>query len=136
MIGRIQAGDHVDVLSGFQVQPDGAARPRPMLRTLLQNVEVLQAPPPTSPTSSTASMTAAQTQNVVLKVPEKTATELAFASDNGKVWLILRPQAGAAQSRMSLVTLDRVLLGMDPIPVDKFLAKKRSLITKIYQGQF
>jgi len=49
MIGRIHAGDHVDVLSGLQVQPDGAGRPRPVLRTLLQDVEVLDAPPAEGP---------------------------------------------------------------------------------------
>src|SRR5919202_262587 len=43
IIGRIAAGDHVDVLAGFQVEPDsGAARPHPVMRTLLQDVEVLQ----------------------------------------------------------------------------------------------
>ena len=26
MIGNVQAGDHVDVLAGFEVQPDGATR--------------------------------------------------------------------------------------------------------------
>jgi Flp pilus assembly protein CpaB len=137
MIGRIQAGDHVDVLAGFEVQPDGATRPRPVVRTLLQDVTVLQAPPVVSTTTQPATATnSAQTQNVVLKVPERQSTELAFSSDNGKVWVVLRPQVGATQRRMSLVTLDRLLLGMDPIPVDRFLAKKRGLINKVYKGDF
>lgn len=137
MVGRVQAGDRVDVLAGFQVQPDGATRPRPVVRTLLQNVEVLQAPPAAEGSSQPATITnAGQTQNVVLKVPERESTEVAFSSDNGKVWIVLRPQAGASQSRMSLVTLDRLLLGMEPIPVDRFLAKKRALIRKVYQGDF
>jgi Flp pilus assembly protein CpaB len=137
MIGRIQAGDHVDVLAGFQVQPDGAARPRPVLRTLLQDVEVLEAPPPSDPSKTqTSTMNAGQTQNVVLKVPERKDPELAFSSDNGKVWIVLRPQAGATQSRMSLVTLDRLLLGMDPIPVDRVFGKKRALVRNIYRGNF
>jgi Flp pilus assembly protein CpaB len=131
MIGDVQAGDHVDVLAGFQVQPDGSGRPRPVLRTLLQDVEVLKAPKE----STKQAMGAAQTQNVVLRVPEKSSPELAFSSDNGKVWIVLRPQAGADQSPPSLVTLDRLLLGMPPIPVDRFLSKKRGLISKIYQGE-
>ena len=135
IIGRVAAGDRVDVLAGFQVQPDGATRPRPILRTLLQNVEVLQAPPTTDTAAKTpATPVVNQTQNIVLKVPEKDMGELAFSSDNGKVWIALRPQAGAAQHQMTLVTLDRLLLGMDPIPVDRFLAHKRSLINKIYRG--
>jgi Flp pilus assembly protein CpaB len=115
MVGDIHAGDHVDVLAGFLVQPDGAARPRPMLRTLLQNVEVLKAP--SDP--STKAGIAGQTQNVVLRVPELRSTELAFSADNGKVWIVLRPQAGATQGKPSLVTLDRLLVGMDPIPLDR-----------------
>ena len=46
MVGQIQTGDHVDVFAGFQVQPTGSGgRARPVLRVLLQDVEVLQAPP-------------------------------------------------------------------------------------------
>jgi pilus assembly protein CpaB len=134
MIGRIHPGDHVDVLSGFQVQPDGAGRPRPVLRTLLQDVEVLDAP--AAGKSQGLGASASQTQNVTLRVSEKDVPQLAFASDNGKVWIVLRAQAGAKQSAMSLVTLDRLLLGLDPIPVDRFLAKKRSLIRKVYRGDF
>ena len=134
MIGRIHAGDHVDVLSGFQVQPDGAGRPRPVLRTLLQDVEVLDAPADKGQGGLGAS--SSQTQNVTLRISEKDAPELAFASDNGKVWIVLRAQAGAKQRAMSLVTLDRLLLGLDPIPVDRFLANKRSLIRKVYRGDF
>jgi len=73
---------------------------------------------------------------VTLRLSEKAMPELAFASDNGKVWIVLRAQAGAKQSAMSLVTLDRLLLGLDPIPVDRFLSKKRSLIRKVYRGDF
>jgi Flp pilus assembly protein CpaB len=135
MIGNVQAGDHVDVLAGFQVQPDTSGRPRPVLRTLLQDVEVLKAPE-VSDKPQQQTMGAGQTQNIVLRVPEKSAGELAFSIDNGKVWVALRPQAGADQSRPSLVTLDRLLLGMEPIPVDRFLSKKRDLITKIYKGDF
>src|SRR5205085_10414401 len=36
MIGDVKAGDHVDVLAGFNVQPDGAARPRPVLKAIMQ----------------------------------------------------------------------------------------------------
>jgi len=135
MIGNVKAGDHVDVLAGFQVQPDGSGRPRPVLRTLLQDVEVLQAPEG-SDKPQQQTMGAGQTQNVVLRVPETESGELAFSLDNGKVWIVLRPQAGASQSKPSLVTLDRLLLGMPPIPVDRFLSEKRDLINKVYKGDF
>jgi Flp pilus assembly protein CpaB len=133
MVGQVQTGDHVDVFAGFQVQPDGTGgRPRPVLRVLLQDVEVLQAPQ--EPKAGFGGQ--AQTQNVVLRVSDKDAPQLAFSIDNGKVWISLRPPAGAKQGQPSLVTLDRLLLGMDPIPVDRFLAKKRAALTQIYQGDF
>jgi Flp pilus assembly protein CpaB len=133
MIGDIEAGDHVDVYAGFQVQSEAASRPRAVLRTLLQDVLVLQAP---APPKQGALSQATQTQDVVLRVPEAKANELAFSIDNGKVWLALRPGAGAKSTPPSLVTLDRLLLGMPPIAVDKFLAKKRGLINQLYQGSF
>ena len=134
MIGDIHAGDHVDVFAGFQVQGENAGRPRPVLRVLLQNVEVLKAPGPVK--TGGGGLAAQQNQYVVLRVSDKDAPQLAFSSDNGKVWIALRPQAGAKQDKPSLVTLDRLLLGMDPIPVDRFLAKKRGLIAKVYRGDF
>jgi pilus assembly protein CpaB len=134
MIGDIKPGDHVDVFAGFQVQPDGgSARPRPVLRVLLQDVEVLKAP---AAGKSGGGLGGQAAQTVVLRVAEKEAPQLAFSSDNGKVWIALRPQAGAKPQKPSLVTLDRLLLGMDPIPVDRFLAKKRALVAKIYRGDF
>ena len=137
MIGRVQAGDRVDVYAGFEVQPDGAAtRPRPVLRTLLQDVEVLQAPPPSDPTKAqTTATNATQTQNVVLKVPERESPEVAFSVDNGKVWIASRPQVGGTQRPMSLVTLDRLLLGMKPIPVNRFGGKRRAILDKISRGE-
>jgi Flp pilus assembly protein CpaB len=116
MAGQIQTGDHVDVFAGFQVQPVGSGgRTHPVLRVLLQDVEVLQAPP--APKQGGLSG-GGQTQNVVLRVSDKDAPQLAFSSDNGKLWISLRPAAGAKQDAPSMVTLNRLLLGMDPIPVD------------------
>jgi len=128
MVGQIQTGDHVDVLAGFQVQPDGTGRARPVMRVLVQDVEVIQAPP--APKDGSGLSGPSQSQNVVLRVTEKDAAQLAFSSDNGKLWIVLRPPVGAKQDLPSLVTLDRLLLGLDPIPVDRFLANKRGLITK------
>jgi pilus assembly protein CpaB len=123
MTGEIQAGDHVDVYAGFQVQPDGAGRPRPVLRVLLQDVEVLKAPAANQKSQGLAAATT-QTQNIVLRVRDQDAAALAFASDNGKVWLTLRPQAGAVSAKPSLYNLERLLLGMPPLPVDGSLTKK------------
>ena len=130
MVGQIQTGDHVDVFAGFQVQPTGmgGGRARPVLRVLLQDVEVLQAPP--APKQGGLG-NQSQTQGVVLRVSDKDAPQLAFSSDNGKLWISLRPPAGAEQDPPSMVTLERLLLGLDPIPVD---AKKRAGLSQLNQG--
>jgi Flp pilus assembly protein CpaB len=53
--------------------------------------------------------------NVQLKVTEEQAANLAFASDNGRLWLALRPSAGAKTSPPSIVTVETLLLGVEPI---------------------
>jgi Flp pilus assembly protein CpaB len=110
IIGDVSAGDRVDVLGGFNVE--GTTRGRPMMRTLLQNILVLKAP-----SSGKVSATSLdKTQNVVLRVPDTKVGQLAWASDNGKVWLVLRPKAGAQQSPPSLVGIESLLVGTRPIP--------------------
>jgi pilus assembly protein CpaB len=123
LIGQIQAGDHVDVYAGFNVQPDGASRPRPVMRVLLQDIEVLAAPDADEKAAVGSSTT--QAKNVVLRVPEEKAAELAFTSDNGKAWLVLRPQAGADTSPPSLTNLDRMVMGLPPIPLDRVRSELR-----------
>ena len=132
-LANVHTGDHVDVYAGFEVEPGGSGRSHPVLRELLQDVVVLEAP---GEEKQGGLGGGSPTKNLVLQVDAKSAPELAFASDNGKLWIVLRPPAGARAKTPSLATLDRLLLGMDPIPVDRFLAKKRGLIAKVYQGDF
>lgn len=127
LIGQVQPGDHVDVYATFLVQPDGAAQPRPVTRVLLQDIEVLAAPSPDQKSAPGAG-TATQSHNVVLRVPERQAPEVAFSQDNGKVWIALRPQAGAEQSQPSLTNLDRIVTGMAPIPIDRMRSRARGVI--------
>lgn len=129
LIGQVQRGDHVDVMATFLVKPDGAAQPRPIARTLMQDVEVLAAPSPDekAPTGAGA---ASQMHNVVLRMKESDALNLAFASDNGKVWIALRPQVGAEQDELSLTNLDRIVTGMDPIPLERLRSQARDLVTE------
>jgi len=106
MIGKVEPGDRVDVFATlFQRGPTGA-QGKPILKVLAQNALVLDAPTDTSAGVGTAS----QTANVVLRVNRDQAAELAFAVDNGKVWLVLRPRAGARATKPAAVT-DRSLLG-------------------------
>jgi Flp pilus assembly protein CpaB len=112
MIGEVKSGDHVDVLAGFN-EERGAGTGKPILRAIMQNATVLRAPSSTKGTGAGTN----NTRNVVLKAPDKNAWKLAYASEYGKIWIVLRSKAGAEQSAPSLVTLQTVLFGSKPIRV-------------------
>jgi Flp pilus assembly protein CpaB len=123
---ELTAGDHVDVYGGFSVVPIGlnglpvsGGQARPVLKLLMQNVVVADIKRPGS------GVGAAGTSTVSLRLNDQQAAELAFASDNGKVWLALRPSSGAKASRPSLVTLETLLLGIRPIVVERALGGRQ-----------
>jgi Flp pilus assembly protein CpaB len=114
LIGYVQAGDHVDILAGFLI--DGAdGKQHPILRTIMQNIPVLDAPS----SSSKSAVSTNQTQNVVLAMTDDQAANLAFSSDNGKVWVMLRPPSGSLQHTPALVTLETLLFGVKPIAIER-----------------
>jgi Flp pilus assembly protein CpaB len=89
LVGFVRAGDRVDVLADI----GGRA-----VATLLQNVLVLS--PPAAGGGGLGG-SGGGASNIVLKVPSQTATQVAFAADSGKVWIILRPPPTATQSGQS-----------------------------------
>jgi Flp pilus assembly protein CpaB len=113
LIGEVRAGDTVDVLAGFNSESSTTGRTQPELRTLVHNVLVLAAP---SAGNNSASST---TQNLTVRVTAAQAAQIAFAADNGKVWFILRPPAGATDDPPSSVTLAALLAGAPTIEVGR-----------------
>jgi pilus assembly protein CpaB len=107
LIGSVQAGDRVDLIGGFNLDATGTGRAVPVDKILLQNVVVLGAPVPGGGGSG----------NVLLKVPADQSTNLAFAADNGKLWIVERPKVGAQNTRPTIVRLESLLLGAKPIPI-------------------
>jgi Flp pilus assembly protein CpaB len=111
LTGPVQAGNHVDVLVGFNSEgagAGGATTNGPVVKKILDDILVLRAAGGTEQTGG----------NVVLRVPARFASHLAFAADNGVLWLSLRPAAGARESRSDVVTLEKVLLGAKPVPLN------------------
>jgi Flp pilus assembly protein CpaB len=114
LIDGIEAGNRVDVYAGFNVIPlDASGRPinggqaRPMLRRILANVPVL----------AVGDKSGRGATNVSLEVDDVEAAKVAFASDNGKLWLALRPSAGAKASSPGIVTVETMLLGVPPVQI-------------------
>jgi Flp pilus assembly protein CpaB len=111
LIGEVRAGDTVDVLAGFNAASSMTGRGQPELRTLVQNVLVLKVP------AAGGTSTGNSAQNLTVRVTANQAAQIAFAADNGKVWFILRPPAGATNDRPSSVTLGALLAGAPTIEV-------------------
>ena len=105
LIGEIRAGDTVDVLASFNSGTSTAGSNQPELRTLVQDVLVLQTP------SAGSNSTGTTTQNLTVRVTGAQAAQIAFAADNGKVWFILRPPAGATNGPSASVTLGALMDG-------------------------
>lgn len=128
MIGNVQAGDHVDVFAGFNVKKlrsDGTVDPntaeRSVLKLIMEDITVLSAP-----AEGKAGFGAGQTttSNVTVRVDDRQAAELAFASDNGKIWIVLRPRAGAEPTRPDLVTVETLLFGVPSVAATRSFGGK------------
>ena len=121
--GDLQAGDHVDVYAGFSVIPlnaDGTpiagGQSRPVLRLIMSDIPVVAV--------GSKSGIGSSTTNVSLKTNDVQAAKLAFASDNGKLWLTLRPAVGGKSAPPSIVTMETMLLGVPPVSVLHSLGAK------------
>jgi len=104
-VQNIQAGDHVDIYALFNLVtvdargiPTGTGAAHTVLRMIMSNVPV----------------ESLKGGNINFKVSDVQATKLAFASDSGKLWLALRPAAGAETAKPSLVTVETLMLGVKP----------------------
>jgi pilus assembly protein CpaB len=117
LAGTIHAGDTVDVYGGFNVipidktgQPTGGQQ-RPVLRLLVADLPVIAI----SGTKSNSGLGNSASPSITLKATSLQAANLAFASDNGKLWYVLRPPSGATAPSPNIVTLETELLGLSPI---------------------
>jgi Flp pilus assembly protein CpaB len=117
LIGQVEAGNRVDIYAGFNVVPlraDGTpvsgGQSRALLRRIMENIEVVSIGDASSNVGSKAT-------DVSLRVNDRQAAELAFASDNGKLWLSLRPSTAAKSSKPGIVSVETILLGVPPVTV-------------------
>jgi Flp pilus assembly protein CpaB len=108
LIGQLEEGDRVDVFASLDIENGG--RGQSVLKVIAQDIAVLDVP------SSTATATAGgtDTTNVVLRTTRDQAAEIAFATDNGKIWLVLRPRSTTQRPRPAIVTQETLVAGMSP----------------------
>jgi Flp pilus assembly protein CpaB len=99
LVGPLAAGDHVDAYVDLGGQ-NGS-----ILKFLASDVLVLAVPGASRAAGSSGS------SNVVLRVPAGRAADFAFAADNGKIWLTLRPQANASATPHADSSIPALLAG-------------------------
>jgi len=101
MVGQIGAGDHIDIFVG--VNRLGSGGTQPIIKLLMDDITVLRAP------------VGAGTGLYTLKATGRQAAVLAYASDNGKLWFVLRPASGAKTVNPGFVSAQSLLLGLKPV---------------------
>lgn len=115
MVGHIRTGDRVDVIAGFNSTSAESGMGSTFVRVLLQDVLVLHAPEQAQGAAVGGGDNAKKT--LVLRMTDEQAVRVAFARDNGEIWVVLRPRAGVQQSKPSLATIETMLLGMKPMRI-------------------
>jgi Flp pilus assembly protein CpaB len=100
LVGQLQAGDHVDVYVGLSQPGTVGGGAAALIKLLASNVLVLSAP--AAGTSGTINSSSGSS-NAILRVKASNAAKFAYAADNGRLWLILRPQVGAKRTPGSVV---------------------------------
>jgi Flp pilus assembly protein CpaB len=109
---ELRAGDHVDILGAFNSTDQPGTGSQPIIKLMMRDVLILRAPiGGNGGQGSTGG-------NVVVKARDDKAAQLAYAADNGTLWLLLRPQAGATNTQIDLVTIASVLAGKPPVQAE------------------
>jgi Flp pilus assembly protein CpaB len=118
LIGQLQPGDHVDVYAGFNITPVGTVasgvQAFPVVRRLMDNIPVVDVIG-----KARGSVGQQGNTNVSLRMTDAQAAKVAFASDNGKVWLALRPAVNSRSTRPGIVTTETEVFGLPPLPVSR-----------------
>jgi pilus assembly protein CpaB len=115
LIGQAGPGDHVDVYAGWYANTNGGSSSHNgLLRLLIPDVLVL-AETQGSGGGIGGGHSSGQGANITLQVDDSQAGELAFASDQGNLWLTLRPGNGSAPPP-AVVTVNSILASTPTAP--------------------
>lgn len=114
LIGQVEVGNHVDVYAVVNVikinadgSPADSGATHSLVKKILNDMKVVAV--------STTGAVGSRTTNVGLRLDDKQAADLALASEDGKVWLALRPSAGAKSVRKpEIASIETMMLGVPP----------------------
>jgi Flp pilus assembly protein CpaB len=109
MVGEVHTGDRVDVYAGIDLTSTSTSDSA--MRLLMSNIQVLRAGTAGGGGLGSSQSPASSFSSVTLDVADSQAGALAYAADNGKVWLVLRPANAAATTQTAAITAQSLLLG-------------------------
>ena len=132
LVGQVRSGDHVDVLASYTTSSAATGQGSGVVKTLLQDKLVLRAV--AQPIEGSEEGKAAE-KSIILRVSDREAVSLAHAADNGKVWVLLRPAAGAKESAPQTASQDSVLRGGQKAPRFETTIQKKDENTVTITGE-
>jgi len=110
MIGHIQPGDRVDIYVGLY--DEAASSAGAVLKLLAENVYVMSAPGVAG-----GGIGGSNSSNFVFRVRGADAAKIAWSTDNGTLWMVLRPGNNAEPVRPGNIT-GQTILKSRPTPVE------------------
>lgn len=102
MLGQIAAGDRVDVFANLNG----------VIKAIMQNVLVLGV----SGGSGGGVNSGSSESSITFRLSPSGAARMAFASDNGKIWIVLRPTTRGGLIGPNTTTLQALLTGPRKVP--------------------
>jgi Flp pilus assembly protein CpaB len=94
LLGTLRPGDHVDILGAFNSSAqNGGGGGVPILHEIVRDIRVMQN----------------NGSSVILETTDSQGAALAFASDNARLWFLLRPTLGATDSRDITISQDSLI---------------------------
>lgn len=105
---QVQAGDSIDIIGAFTLKT--GSNTVPVAKTIMDDVLVLS-----TPGDAKGGFGGGHGSSLIVRATDEQAANLAFATENGAIWVALRPRTGAAPTQFNFVTLSTLLLGVKPV---------------------
>ena len=68
-----------------------------------------------APVTGEGGVAARRDDTIVLRVGTQQAAKLAFTAEHGALWMVLRPRASSTPTRPTLIDVQSLLVGLEPL---------------------